>query len=208
MAIRKHVTYANVCASLALFVALGGSGYAAISLPRDSVGSRELRRNAVATSELRDEAVTSSKVRDGAITSRDLSASAKSTLAGAPGPQGPTGPAGERGPQGAQGAKGETGDRGAPGTAAVTYRALVEIDAAVFHSSEGVDATNVGLGNVIVDFPRSVADCVYSATLSGPDGLSPANKITVAPAGPAVRVRIYDGATPLDSAFYIIVVCS
>ena len=65
--LRRHLTYANVCASLALFIALGGTGYAAFKLPRDSVGSRELRSDSVGASELRANAVTSSSVRDGSI---------------------------------------------------------------------------------------------------------------------------------------------
>jgi hypothetical protein len=37
------VTYANVTATLALFVALGGASYAAVELPARSVGPRHLR---------------------------------------------------------------------------------------------------------------------------------------------------------------------
>jgi hypothetical protein len=41
------LTYANVIATLALFVSLGGASYAAITLPADSVGSKQLRSGAV-----------------------------------------------------------------------------------------------------------------------------------------------------------------
>jgi hypothetical protein len=47
-----HLTYANVLSTLALFVALGGASYAAIVLPPDSVGSRQLRAGAVRPSAL------------------------------------------------------------------------------------------------------------------------------------------------------------
>ena len=40
---RPRATFANVVSSLALFVALGGTGYAAVSLPRNSVGARQIR---------------------------------------------------------------------------------------------------------------------------------------------------------------------
>jgi hypothetical protein len=40
--------YANLTATLALFVALGGTATAAVTLDRDSVTSREIARNAVA----------------------------------------------------------------------------------------------------------------------------------------------------------------
>ena len=42
-----RLTYANVIATLALFVALGGASYAAIVLPAHSVGPRQLRTGAV-----------------------------------------------------------------------------------------------------------------------------------------------------------------
>lgn len=61
-ALRRRLTYANVMATVAVFVALGGSSYAALSLPKKSVGTKQLKRNAV----------TSSKVRDGAITGADV----------------------------------------------------------------------------------------------------------------------------------------
>ncbi|HET9125669.1 MAG TPA: hypothetical protein VFN65_12380, partial [Solirubrobacteraceae bacterium] len=48
----------NAIALAALFVALGGTSYAAIALPKNSVGVRQLRPGAV----------TSRKIRVGAIT--------------------------------------------------------------------------------------------------------------------------------------------
>jgi len=44
---RGRLSYANVVASLALFVALGGTSYAVIKLPRNSVGSREIKNRSV-----------------------------------------------------------------------------------------------------------------------------------------------------------------
>ncbi len=55
----------NAIAYLALFVALGGTGYAAISLPANSVGTRQLRNRAV----------TAKKVANGSITSAKLNSS-------------------------------------------------------------------------------------------------------------------------------------
>ena len=45
--IRSHLTYANVMASVAVFVGLGGASYAAVRLPRHSVGASQDRNNAV-----------------------------------------------------------------------------------------------------------------------------------------------------------------
>jgi len=61
-------------ALLALFVALGGTGYAAFSLPRDSVGTAQLK--------------------NGAVTKRKISAKTRRSLRGKTGARGPVGPPG------------------------------------------------------------------------------------------------------------------
>jgi hypothetical protein len=47
-----RLTYANVAATIALFVALGGTSYAVVTLPANSVGSRQLQPGAVTPSRL------------------------------------------------------------------------------------------------------------------------------------------------------------
>jgi hypothetical protein len=64
---RPKLTYANVVATLALFIALGGASYAAIKLPKNSVGTKQLKKNAVTTAKLRNGAVTAAKLRPGTI---------------------------------------------------------------------------------------------------------------------------------------------
>ena len=65
--VRAQLSYANVTASLALFIALGGTTYAATSLPRNSVGSKQIRTNAVGATELRRNAVRSTEIRNRTI---------------------------------------------------------------------------------------------------------------------------------------------
>src|SRR3954452_5581236 len=84
-----------VVASIALFTALSGGAYAAVTLPAHSVGTRELQAGSV----------TSAKVRDHSLKAVDFK----------PG-QLPAGPKGDTGPMGP---KGDAGPNGAPGTAAV-----------------------------------------------------------------------------------------
>jgi hypothetical protein len=45
--LHDRLTYANITVTLALFVSLGGASYAAITLPVDSVGKKQLRAGAV-----------------------------------------------------------------------------------------------------------------------------------------------------------------
>lgn len=68
-AIRSKLTFANVVALMALFIALGGSAYA---VSRNSVGPRQLRSNAVITPKIRNNAVTAAKLRGNAVTTNKL----------------------------------------------------------------------------------------------------------------------------------------
>ena len=54
-----RLSYANVVATLALFIALGGSSYAALKLPRNSVGSAQIRSGAVHSSDVADGSLSS-----------------------------------------------------------------------------------------------------------------------------------------------------
>jgi hypothetical protein len=98
-----RLNYANVAATLALAVALGGTATAA-TLGRDSVGSGQIQKDAVGSSEIRKDAVRSpeikkdavrspeiqagavrsSEIRDGSIFLADISASARTALAKPP----------------------------------------------------------------------------------------------------------------------------
>jgi hypothetical protein len=62
--LRSRFSYANVTATLALFVALtGASAYAANQLASQSVGERQLRPGAVTADKLRRNAVTAPKIK-------------------------------------------------------------------------------------------------------------------------------------------------
>ena len=63
---------ALVVAVLALIVALGGTGYAAVTLPAHSVGNKQLKRRAVTTSKIHHNAVTGSKVENNTLKGRDI----------------------------------------------------------------------------------------------------------------------------------------
>ena len=67
--IRKHLSYANVMATVAVFIALGGSAWA---LAKNSVGARQLKKNAVTTKKIKNEAVSSAKIKKNAVTAAKI----------------------------------------------------------------------------------------------------------------------------------------
>ncbi len=58
----RRPSAATLIATVALFVALGGTGYAAFNLPKGSVGTKQLKNNAVTSSKIKNGAVTASKI--------------------------------------------------------------------------------------------------------------------------------------------------
>ena len=70
---RPRLTYANVVATLALFlVVAGGSAIAAGKLAKGSVGSRQLKAGAVTAAKIKNGAVTGAKVANDTITGKNV----------------------------------------------------------------------------------------------------------------------------------------
>jgi hypothetical protein len=70
----RHITYANVTATLALFVALGGSSYAVVK-----IGSKQIVNNSVRSADVRNNSLSSSDIKNRTLRSRDI---AKDSLGG------------------------------------------------------------------------------------------------------------------------------
>ena len=97
---RRHTT---AVAYLALFAALGGSAYAAVTVTGKNI---------------KDGTITGKDVKNLSLDRKKLSAQAVSSLTGRPGPagsQGVAGPKGEKGEQGPVGPSGATGPKGEQG---------------------------------------------------------------------------------------------
>jgi hypothetical protein len=71
-AVRKRLTYANIVASVALFLALGGGAVWAAG----KIGTNKLKRNAVTAAKIKRNAVTGAKIRAGAVTGPKIKAGA------------------------------------------------------------------------------------------------------------------------------------
>ena len=98
-------------ATIAVFIALGGSSYAALK-----VTSANVRNNSLKSADVRNNTLKSVDVKDNSLLAKDfqagqLPAGGQGTQ-GAAGPQGPEGPQGPQGERGAAGADGATGPRG------------------------------------------------------------------------------------------------
>ena len=188
--VRERITYANTMSTLAVFIALGGTAWAATALPRNSVGASQIRAGAVRSSEIRNNSVRSADIRDRSIGLRDLSTSARASLRGTQGPAGPAGPA------------------------AVALRAAVNSGGGTPTGNARGASHQGGTNEYTVRFDRDVSACTYSATLAAVQNgpvleQPPAGRITVASAGAdGVLVRTFgaDGGA-VEAPFHVIVAC-
>jgi hypothetical protein len=58
---------ATVISLIALFVALGGTGYAAIKLPKNSVGSKQIKKNAVTGAKVKADTLTGADILESSL---------------------------------------------------------------------------------------------------------------------------------------------
>jgi hypothetical protein len=134
--------------AIALFISLGGVGYAAAT-----IGSAQIKNNTVASKDIRDRT----------IKAKDLNRRAVSALRGRRGPAGAAGPAG---PMGA------AGKDGAPGAPATRLFAYIRVDAAnvaeVAYGQGVTEVEQVGVpsttGEFDVHFDRDLTGCVVQVT--------------------------------------------
>jgi hypothetical protein len=103
--LRARLTYSNVVATIALFVALGGSSYAAVTLTgrniKDStLTGKDVKDKSLTGADVKDSSLTGRDVRNGSIAAADLDPSLPNSLRGAQGAQGPQGLQGPKGDQG------------------------------------------------------------------------------------------------------------
>jgi hypothetical protein len=71
-AVLRRLTYANVIATLALFLALGGGAVWAANKASTKIGTGKLKPNAVTAGKIKANAVTSAKIREAAVTNAKL----------------------------------------------------------------------------------------------------------------------------------------
>jgi hypothetical protein len=184
--IARHLPSPSMAvALLALLVALGGTSYAAINLPRNSVGSRELKPNAI----------TGAKVKDRSLFANDF---ASGQL-----PRGPQGPAGPAGPAGAQGPQG-------PGAGANILFARVTANGSLLPDGRGAVSAgkidgNPAFNNYGVTFDRDISNCAWSVSLYG-FGSPSAPGVTQVD-GTVNTIRVDQADTGGGQGLHLLVVC-
>jgi hypothetical protein len=147
---------ALLVALLALFVALGGTSYAALKLPKGSVGAKQLKKNSV----------TSPKVKPGSLLLSDFKRSQRLAL------RGPQGPQGLQGPQGTQGLQGPAGLPATKLWAKVSSATPSIVRNSGATGLEGPAA--IGLTGVYrIAFDQNISNCLSVASISTADGGQP-----------------------------------
>jgi hypothetical protein len=176
-------------ALLALFLALGGTSFAAGNalLPRNSVGTKQ--------------------VINGSLLTNDFSRAARTALKGN---RGLRGPAGAQGAQGATGATGAQGVQGAPGQSATKLFVALDAGGTITKNGGAASATRASAGVYRITFNANITNCVYLAT-GGQDagGLFEDYHLYTSRTGTStVNVQIFDEKNnPLDRSFYLAVFC-
>ena len=158
---KRHLrSPALVVALLALFVALGGTGYAAFKLPKNSVGSKQIRKGAVRHSDIASNAVTGSNVKRGSLNRTDFKAG---TL-----------------PQGQRGAQGTPGADGTPAFGAVLGRGVNVPAGTAFLAPSGQLASNANENNVSSFTPNATMTASdLAVTLTVATGLADTRTFTL-----------------------------
>jgi len=202
---RRRLSFANVTSTMALFVALGGTSYAAITLPANSVGKSQIRTAAVAQSEVASESIGPGELRSNAVRSPEIRTNAVG--------------ASEIRPSAIDGDELADKGIGAADLADATKTALAEMNGVTFRARAtaagapaGGNATAIvrtGLGEYTVTLSRDVSACQYSATAEAPTvGFATA---TPSAENTKVLVKTYNAAVDptvlVDSAFHLLVAC-
>jgi hypothetical protein len=203
--------FADVTSLLALFVALGGTGYAAATLPGNSVGSHQIRTGAVGKGEARTGSVGKAEIRTGAVGKAEIAVDGVSAAEVRRNAIDTT----ELRDAGIEIADLSPAARTAlTDASAVSFRtAVTSAGAAASGNAKGASRTRPG--EYAVDLGRDVSGCRLAATLAGVKSgtaVEPPKPgfITATPNAGAttVNVSIKDPASaPLDAPFHLLVAC-
>ena len=183
----QKFSYANVTATIALFIALSGAAaYAA-----GKIGSTDIAKDAIKAKHVKDGEIGTAEVRDGALLSDDF---ASGQL-----PQGEQGPRGAEGPQGVQGEQGEQGLDGTARAYATRGGCNGGTGVCSIVASKGVtEIQRVSIGRYCVTAPGISSDS--TTAVAGID----ASLTSAGPVGNATAATVYaPGSCPNPGDFVV-----
>jgi hypothetical protein len=200
--VRARLSFANVTSAIALFVALGGSAYAAVELPANSVGRAQIRTSGVGKSEIGANTVGTSELRNSGVAAADIKS-------GAVGPS-------EVRPNAIDSDELADGGIGAADLSDAAKTAVAAIDAVTFRASAAADGTapkgnakaitKTATGVYSVDLGTDVSACQSVASVNS----TAAAIATVAPGASSNLLTVstfLPPATATDEAFSLLVSC-
>ena len=164
----SKLTYANVMATAAVFLALGGTATAGVMIT-----GRQVKNGSLTGRDIRDRSPTAVDFASGQLPPGGAGAQGAQ---GAQGERGAQGSQGDRGVDGTQGVQGVAGADGAAGQDATKLWALVTQNTgttALYRSSGAVSVTRQGAGDYKVKFNQNISTCSYAATPYGTGNNSP-----------------------------------
>lgn len=165
----RRLSYANVVATICLFIVLGGASHAqqAVSsavrlisgaqIKNESITAKDVKNGSLTGAEIKDSSLMAQDFRPGALPQGPAGAQGPKGDPGVPGPRGEGGPAG---PAGAIGPRGETGAPGADGSDGVSVN--------VTREAAGGNCADGGQRLTSIDGTAYVCDGARGAT--GPQG--------------------------------------
>jgi hypothetical protein len=176
---------ALVVACIALAVALGGTGYSAIVLPANSVGTKQLQNQAVVAAKIKVHSLVAANFKPGAL------------------------PAGPKGADGLPGPAGPPGPKGDPATKLfATVKKKANGPGLDLGPSSGVQkvVTGPGVGVYDLTFNQDVSNCAVLA-IPGGDALTEGEATAQTTGGAGVTVQTYDSSgTPDALDFFTVAV--
>jgi hypothetical protein len=192
--LRPHLTFANVISLVALFVALGGTSYAALTIT-----GKNVRNSSLTGRDVKNSSLTTSDVKNRSLLARDFRTG-----------QLPQGAKGDPGAQGPQGPKGDKGDPGTPAT-----KLFGEISGGATPTilyGQGITAVQNAGDFYVVTFDRDISQCAPLGTTTGTNGNNVDRRINVVhrfgdPTQLNVRTYNAGGTAVTDVPFSLAVFC-
>jgi hypothetical protein len=172
-------------ALVALFVALGGTGYAALNIANNSIGTKQLKRGAVKNADLAANSVTGLKVKRRSLDSSDFKVNSLPS-----------------GPRGAQGPVGSTGAAGSPAFGAILGRGENVPAGTSFLAPSGqlaASATENGVSSFTPNATMTASDLTISLFVAPDPGTSRTFTLRVGQANTALTCTVPAGVTLCNS---------